>query len=321
MKAVVLLLLLLLWRVAPASSWFSAKPTTFLVSKPSSSTGRTSIPDNVRVLILPGFGNDARDYVVGPGAGTAGREGGSLVQSLRQRGWKDDQIRVMPLERWDWLSVFLNGLVDPTFWQGQMPPTRPSFNWYLQRVAEQVQDLCATTGEKNREDIKVVLLCHSAGGWLARAALGFRTLSTAAGEASTDDDDDESVSIDLESVLGMVTLGAPHLPPPPEIMDMTRGALRITNERFPGAYHKPDGLFYITVIGNAIAGAKDVKRSLFQRRSLAGFAFDSYEVVCGDGTTVGDGVVPISAAHLEDAIQVELEGVFHSVNVPVGSQW
>jgi len=256
---------------------------------------RRSIPGNARILILPGFGNDSSDYFLEQ------FPQGSLVQSLCNRGWSKEQIRVMPMQRSDWLQVFLKGALDLKFWQAQAPPTRPAFQWYLNRVSEQMQELCADS-----PDTQVVLLGHSAGGWLARAALGFGTY----------DADDAPYAIDLDRILGMVTLGAPHLPPPPEIMDMTRGALRITHEQFPGAYHKPDGLFYITVIGNVIRGEKQERKNPFEPTSATGFAYNSYEAVCGEGTAIGDGVVPLDAAHLDDAVQLELDGVFHSINVP-----
>jgi hypothetical protein len=57
-----------------------------------------------------------------------------------------------------------------------------------------------------------------------------------------------SFGIDLDRVLGMVTLGAPRTTAP-EIMDMTRGALRITHEEFPGLCTQS---LYITVIGNVM---------------------------------------------------------------------
>ena len=37
------------------------------------------------------------------------------------------------------------------------------------------------------------------------------------------DSGEESLPIDLNSIAGIVTLGSPNLPPPPTVMDMTRG--------------------------------------------------------------------------------------------------
>jgi pimeloyl-ACP methyl ester carboxylesterase len=266
---------------------------------------KKSVPDNVRILILPGFGNESNDYFLEQAPE------GSLVLSLQKCGWKEEQIRVVPLERSDWLKVFLRGVVNLDFWLSKAPP-KVAFGWYLDRVAEQIKELTA-----EEEDSKVVLVCHSAGGWLARAALGF------GGTSSSDEDSaqekDVSFGVDLDRVLGVVTLGAPHTPPPPEIMDMTRGALRITHEEYPGAFHAPD-IFYITVIGNAIRGVKqDRKTASESSNRAAGFAFNSYESVCGNGTAVGDGVVPVVSGHVDDAMQIELPGVFHSINAP--SSW
>lgn len=155
------------------------------------------------------------------------------------------------------------------------------------------------------EDESIILLGHSAGGWLGRAAVGYGL-------------EDEGLSIDVEKVKAIVTLGAPNLPPPPEVMDMTRGALRITNEQFPGAFHS-DTTAYVTVIGEAIQGKKQERKSPLERTSVTGFAYNSYEAVCGDGTTIGDGVVPTCSAHVDGATQLTLAGVFHSINAP--DQW
>jgi hypothetical protein len=88
-------------------------------------------------------------------------------------------------------------------------------------------------------------------------------------------------------------------------MDMTRGALRITHERFPGTYHEPD-LFYLTVMGLSVKGQKQERKSPLEPTTVTGFAFNSYEAVCGDGETIGDGVVPLCSGHLDGALQVRL---------------
>lgn len=144
------------------------------------------------------------------------------------------------------------------------------------------------------------------GGWLGRAALGYGSIDN--------DDSNLSFRIDLNKVVGVVTLGAPNLPPPPSVMDMTRGALKLTSSNFPGAYH--DELFYITVIGDAVKGIKQERKSLFEAASVHGFAYNSYEAVCGNGLEIGDGVVPIVSSHLKGALQINLKGIFHSINVP-----
>lgn len=264
----------LAWWIVSCTAW-----TSLLGSKT-----RSAPPSNVKLLILPGFGNDPVDYEL-PQAPE-----GSLIQSLKSRGWSEDQIRTLPMKRSDWLQVFWKGCFDPLFWAGNAPPTRPAFAWYLERIQSTVQEMCSS------DDEVVVLLAHSAGGWLARAAVS----------------KDDSIR---PKIAGLVTLGSPHTPPPPEIMDMTRGALLWTDKTFPGAYHREE-LFYLSVAGDAISGREQQRQSPLEPRTAAGFAFDSYKTVCGDGETTGDGVVPLCAAHLDNATQLTLQGVFHSINAP-----
>ncbi|KAG7342477.1 PGAP1-like protein [Nitzschia inconspicua] len=266
------------------------------------STSSTTIPPNLKILILPGFGNDSIDYYMS----------GSLVDSLQEQGWPRDSIDVLRVARSDWLQVFWKGALDLKFWTAEADPTRAAFRWYLERISQQIQELC----DGDHEDCRVILVGHSAGGWLGRAALGFGSRQND-GDGTVNDSMPVGPPINLDKVLGLVSLGAPHLPPPPGIMDMTRGALRITNEQFPGAYHKPnDGIFYITAIGLSVQGEEQERRSPLEPTTVKGFAYNSYEAVCGNGTTIGDGVVPYSAAHLDGAVQLDLKGVLHSINAP-----
>jgi hypothetical protein len=275
---------------------FARRVRCFSISSPQQ---QQTIPPNARILVLPGFGNDAADYFL------EDEQHGSLVQSLRKRGWTQEQIRVLPVSRGDWLQVFWKGLWDVKFWQGTADPTRPAYRWYLARAAESIRDL-STDGSGG----VVVLLCHSAGGWLGRGLCGFGSASGKGGA----EQEEEDVAVDLDRVLGIVTLGAPHLPPPPTVMDMTRGALRITNDRFPGSFHS--ALFYITVAGAAVTGAEQIKQTLMEGTTEEGYAYRSYAIVCGDGETVGDGVVPLCSAHLDGAKQLTLDNVYHSINKP-----
>jgi hypothetical protein len=115
---------------------------------------------NIHFLILPGFFNDSQDYIME----------GSLIPSLKSRGFSSDRIHVVPVKRWDWLTVFVLGVLDMEFWKSSMAPTRESFSWYLKRVTEQVDRIVTdqVTKGARKEDVKVVLIGHSAGGWLAR---------------------------------------------------------------------------------------------------------------------------------------------------------
>lgn len=233
-----------------------------------------------------------------------GEEAG-MVQALRRRGFP---VYVVPVKRTDWLK-FANGLVTPSFWSQTMTPRDPSFAWYLDKVITTVE-----TAVTEAEGNKALLVGHSAGGWLARAALGDGTWAGAAAEEASD------------LVRGCVTLGSPHLPPAPPGMDVTRGALVHVHVNYPGAFLKNKGISYLTVAGVAVEGKRDQRNRAERRKVTAGsetgreriedFAWRSYVQVCGRGDVIGDGVVPVEAAHLEGAKQISLKDVFHSINAP-----
>jgi hypothetical protein len=94
-----------------------------------------------------------------------------------------------------------------------------------------------------------------------------------------------------------------------------------------GAFLKNKGISYLTVAGVAVEGKKDERKRAERKAAAAAsegggrervedFAWRSYVQVCGRGDVVGDGVVPLEAAHLEGAKQVNLKDVFHSINAP-----
>ena len=77
--------------------------------------------------------------------------------------------------------------------------------------------------------------------------------------------------------------------------------------------------------GAAIEGEEDVRPvlegrpvdSVYARRgegSAGRVAFLNYKSLSGSGSQPGDGVIPLSCAHLPGAEQVTLDGVVHSIN-------
>jgi PGAP1-like protein len=347
----------------------SASP---MYATPTNENPNDIIPNNVKLLILPGFGNVMEDYILSsnpndPYDTSTTCRTGSLLQSLIDRGWKyQENVFILPiLKRYEWIKVFLYGLFDVQFlFYSNAPPTNPAFVWYLQKIHSMLQEqilrsnpnaihyenetaMAATTNTT-----EIILIGHSAGGWLGRAAIAYLLQQ----QQYTNTADPNYV------IRGLVTLGSPHLPPPITAMDMTRGALRYTDTHYPGAYQhysnrsssivssirrntqtehaqkdhdiatinttKNNTIFYITVCGNSVRGQKSEGRNLYpsatpttatSSTSITRFAYNSYEAVCGDGTTIGDGVVPLCSAHLHNAIQITLPNIYHSINVP--EQW
>ncbi|KAJ1439116.1 hypothetical protein B484DRAFT_444222 [Ochromonadaceae sp. CCMP2298] len=256
-------------------------------------------------LILPGFGNDEIDYV---DPLQQGFEKG-LQYCLQEKGVQS--VSVLSIKRGAWLNI-AKGVLKPSFWKSECKPY-DLFDFYMDEVDRTVRRIREQTGKP------VVLVGHSAGGWLARAVLADGTWMAGNKRA------DGTRSSDF--VAGLVTLGAPHFPPREGFADMTRGCLKFVDKSFPGAYltSKPKGaeksqsVFYITVGGTAVTGD-----ALAEKRSAAKFAADSYVQVTGNlengGSEAGDGVVPISNAHLSGAQQITLDGVWHSIQAP-GNNW
>ena len=238
------------------------------------------------IVVLPGFGNDEIDYKNPLNRGVEG----SLVTSLRKRGY--ESIHVVPIKRASWLNI-AKGLFTKEFYTYDCKPEQ-LYEFYLDAVDRTVRQATSSSASN-----QCILLGHSAGGWLARASLALEGRQ-----------EDTKLS---DLVGGVCTLGAPHTPPALGRPDMTRGALSYLNKSYPGAYFEDK--FYISVAGTAIMSSKD-------GNEIEKFAVDSYSQVSGltEEMQLGDGVVPLSNAHLEGAFQITIPKCYHSINAP-GNYW
>ena len=102
--------------------------------------------------------------------------------------------------------------------------------------------------------------------------------------------------------------------------------MKFVEENYPGAFLQNDGIQYFSVGGKAIVGSKEeeldeaTKTDADQLYGVRGggsaskVAYTCYEAVCGNGNTVGDGVVPLEWSMLDGAKQIELDGCLHSIN-------
>lgn len=137
---------------------------------------------------------------------------------------------------------------------------------------------------------KVNLVGHSAGGWLARIYLGEKPYCI---------HPQDTVDCCWQarfSVATLVTLGTPH-------RSQERWTLRnlnFVNDTYPGAFYSD--VEYVCVAGKSVYGD----------RLRNWLAFSSYRLTAGEGACWGDGITPVSAAHLEGAENLTLDGVNHS---------
>mmetsp|Transcript_33306 Transcript_33306/g.36852 ORF Transcript_33306/g.36852 Transcript_33306/m.36852 type:complete len:338 (+) Transcript_33306:122-1135(+) len=256
------------------------------------------------VVICPGFGNDVIDYE----APLEQSKDVGLVSVLERRGFDSKNIYIVPIKRPDWLRVAL-GLFDiPNFYTNSALPTGLGYGWYVKRLKETIDKAYNESGNK-----KVLVIAHSAGGWLARAAIGDgsweNTTNNAASEASP-------ILRSSDRIRALVTVGAIHRPPENPSTCVTRGALAYTDQNYPGAFLQKEGIQYVSVGGNAIVGDKEKRENEEERAAAAArVAYTSYESVCGKGEGVcGDGVVPLEWSMLDGSRQIPLEGVLHSIN-------
>ena len=137
---------------------------------------------------------------------------------------------------------------------------------------------------------QINLIGHSAGGWISRIYLGEKPY-LGRGEVKP------SIWSAHPQVSTLITLGTPHI----SQERWTRWNLDFVNNNYPGAFYP--NVRYVCVAGKSIFG---------ERRQGSWLAYSSYRLTCGQGNCWGDGITPITAAHLAEAENLVVEGVKHS---------
>ena len=307
---------------------FGSFPTP-TASRSSSSIGggeirsrsNANVLSNIPIVICPGFGNDELDY---SNPLNQGDEYG-FVAALTRRGLNPDLISVLPLQRYEWIRV-AGGLFDiPNFYTNNCLPDGLGYGWYVKRLRETIEEAYTNAGRSER----VILIGHSAGGWLARAALGDGSWDTNNVEG------EEKKARVADRVRALITVGAIHKPPAGDALStcVTRGALSYLDKTYPGAYLRSEGVTYVSVGGDAVLGKQQPKSTglkdgdeskqgskevneVYKVRGEGSqsVAYTSYSAVSGNGELTGDGVVPLEWALLEGSRTIVLDGVVHSIN-------
>lgn len=212
------------------------------------------------VVILPGLGNAATDYA-------------TLTERLAQNGHA--AVTVAPVRRWQWL-LNARGVLTRAYWTGELQPS-PTLDWYFAAVGIAIEQACAAQPDGGERG-SINMVAHSAGGWLARAYLA------------------EHAPQSLR-VASLVTLGTPHVAPPPGSPDQTRGLLRYVASRCDIRVARFASVAGCGTRGKAV-GTGSVREAV---------AFASYAAVCGDGDVDGDGITPVCATKVTDARRVLCE--------------
>ena len=137
---------------------------------------------------------------------------------------------------------------------------------------------------------RINLVGHSAGGWIARIYIGESPYDIHPSDRQRTLPRPARTHVET-----LVTLGTPHT----SYERWTRKNLDFVNQQYPGAFY--NDINYVCVAGKAVVGEKK-----------DWFAFNSFIMTAGDGDVWGDGVVPLSAAHLDGANNIVMESILHS---------
>ena len=229
--------------------------------------------------------------IICPGLGNAGTDYDAFAALLRARG---HGATIVDVRRLDWLRNAA-GAATPAYWRGTLRP-RPTVDWYL----DAMQRACdAATPEDG--DAPLVVVAHSAGGWLARVFIDER-----ASEATT------------RRISRLVTLGSPVKPAPrgvPGVVDQTRGILTYVDDNCRTASELSSDLDIecVCVAGRYARGAETLDGVASARAFALG---QGYKQVCGRADVDGDGITPVESALMDGATHVVLDDVYHT---PLGA--
>ena len=188
------------------------------------------------------------------------------------------RVDIAPLWTPDWLLAGMLG-----------------FGGVLRRTGKAIAQTYRRAGRR-----PILVVGHSGGGIAARLAM-----SPVAFHGR--------VAAVADAVGCLVTLGTPHglATLPNRYRHAGHAAAAFLDRETPGAYFAPR-TGYVSVAGSRGA-------PLLGTGPAGGVVHEVFKMLVGDATADnGDGIVPLSAAHLEGARQITLEGVRHGM---IGSPW
>jgi PGAP1-like protein len=232
-----------------------------------------------------------------------------LVQALsEQYGDTVAVAAVAPLPRTEWIKV-ARQLPTKEFVQAQLS-VFDTLKWYfdamdlgiahllLQAAAAQSDSGAASAAHEKDPPLRLCIVGHSIGGWVARAYLGGMSRSSTAAHKWA-----------LESCTSLITLGTPHASTPPNggiaWVDQTRGLLRQIDETEAcrSSALAERGIDVTCVCSDSLrAGMSSVEEAV---------ALASYLPLLGryDPNVRGDGIVPLDLAFLDEpARKVVVQG-------------
>jgi len=197
----------------------------------------------------------------------------------------------------------------------------------LRKILDAIEDAVVCSAGGDEDDEKIILIGHSAGGWIARLFLGGKSIKY---DGKLYDGYRRA-----KNVVALVTLGTPHNSAEAypfgrvkekrtrcdDNNDDDETSLQETRRLYPNCFLKADGMKYVTVQGTGFRG-RPFKFTDFipssstttDWKTLLGEIKHgiSYKTDCLDPSSDGDSVTCESSGHgLAEAVQVSIEGVKH----------
>ena len=198
----------------------------------------------------------------------------------------------------------------------------------LRKILDAIEDAVVCSAGGDEDDEKIVIIGHSAGGWIARLFLGGKSIEY---DGKLYDGYRRA-----KNVVALVTLGTPHNSAEAypfgrvkekrtrcdDNNDDEETSLQETRRLYPNCFLKADGMKYVTVQGTGFRGrpfkftdfipspstTTDLKTLLEEIKHGI-----SYKTDCLDPSSDGDSVTCESSGHGlgSEAVQVSIEGVKH----------
>lgn len=198
----------------------------------------------------------------------------------------------------------------------------------LRKILDAIEDAVVCDAGGDEDDEKIVIIGHSAGGWIARLFLGGKSIEY---DGKLYDGYRRA-----KNVVALVTLGTPHNSAEAypfgrvkekrtrcdDNNDDEETSLQETRRLYPNCFLKDDGMKYVTVQGTGFRG-RPFKFTDFIPSSSTTTDWKtlleeikhgiSYKTDCLDPSSDGDSVTCESSGHGlgKEAVQVSIEGVKH----------
>ncbi|EKX45578.1 hypothetical protein GUITHDRAFT_71160 [Guillardia theta CCMP2712] len=206
------------------------------------------------IIIVPGFLMDCRDFE-------------PMARHFREDGWP---AAVVPMKWWEWI---------PCLGGRSARPVLERIDYTVRRALE--------GSPAPQSASKVILVAHSAAGWISRIFLSVRQYGGRAYAGS-------------RFVRTLITLGTPH---------GDSEGIAFENVKWANREGAPDGVRCVAVGGTGTLGASND----FTRNAYTFCGFPEEEVVELDG----DGVTPLhSSLSFEGSEKIVLEDTTHAPSYP-----